>query len=611
MALARAAHEKRSVSPAPEPASLERFLLRRYQAIVLFFAAAVFLTGVISPPYLMDDVDAVQAQIARNMLTTGDYVTANLDGVAYMEKAPLKYWLIALLFRIFGVHDWAARLVIGLAAIALVWVTARFAAWAMGDLTGLYAGLTLATSIGLFLFTRVLIPDALVTLFIAISMWGLLRALDPEEVHWRWWARGIWASMAFGILTKGLIAVVFPCATAFVFLLVSRRLFVRATWRRLLPAQGMLLFLVIAAPWHLLAMFANPPYLDFTLHSEKGAYHGFFWFYFFNEQILRFLGLRYPRDYNTVPRPLFWLFHLVWFFPWSVYLLRVRKLSFLPVDRASQTRLLAACWIGFVLIFFTFSTTQEYYSLPCYPAFAILIGAAMAHPATRLGPGMRAIGFISGAAALVIAVILWKVQGLPAPGDIAEALSHHPDVYTLSMGHMLDLTLDAFAYLRAPLAMALAAMLVGVVGAFLLKGQRALLTIALMMVLFFQAARMALAVFDPYMGTKGLADAYKQAPEGKLIVDDQYYAFSSVFFYANTSALLLNGRVNNLEYGSYAPGAPRVFITDAVLPAYWQSRDRFYLVADGGQIPRFKKLLGDSALRQVAESGNKYLFVNH
>ena len=98
-----------------------------YQLIVVFFAAVIFLGCIISPPSLMDDVDAVQAQIARNMLESGDWVTARLDGVAYLEKSPLKYWMIAVSFEIFGVHDWAARIPIALSTILLCWVTARFA----------------------------------------------------------------------------------------------------------------------------------------------------------------------------------------------------------------------------------------------------------------------------------------------------------------------------------------------------------------------------------------------------------------------------------------------------------------------------------------------------
>src|SRR5687768_5898511 len=107
----------------------------------------------ISPPALMDDVDAVQAQLERNMLESGDWVTARLNGIAYLEKSPLVYWMMAVSFAIFGVHDWAARLPIALSAIALAWLTNRMGRWAFGVAAGFYAGLTVATCIGLFLFT--------------------------------------------------------------------------------------------------------------------------------------------------------------------------------------------------------------------------------------------------------------------------------------------------------------------------------------------------------------------------------------------------------------------------------------------------------------------------
>src|ERR1700730_8399269 len=97
----------------------------RYELIVILFAALVFLGCSLSPPSLMDDVDAVQAQIARNMLDSGDWVTARLDGVAYLEKSPLKYWMMAVSYMIFGVHDWAARIPMALSAIVLCWLTAR------------------------------------------------------------------------------------------------------------------------------------------------------------------------------------------------------------------------------------------------------------------------------------------------------------------------------------------------------------------------------------------------------------------------------------------------------------------------------------------------------
>ena len=241
---------------------------------------------------------------------------------------------------------------------------------------------------------------------------------------------------------------------------------------------------------------------------------------------------------------------------------------------------------------------------------ALLLGSAIASEDGWLRYGTKAIAVVATLAAVTIGAILWMVRGLPAPGDISVALNQNPDVYTLSLGHMTDLTLRAFAYLRLPLVVAGVAFALGAVGAWRSRRAVPLAALVAMMVLFFHAARLALVVFDPYMASRPLAEALMSSPPGKLIVDDQYYTFSSVFFYTNRRALLLNGRVNNLEYGSYAPDAPKnVFIRDADMPALWASSDRFYLVAEGPQLPRLNALLGH--LVQVKESGGKSLFTNH
>jgi 4-amino-4-deoxy-L-arabinose transferase-like glycosyltransferase len=582
---------------------------------VALVAALVFVGCIVSPPSLMDDVDAVQAQIARNMLQSGDWVTARLDGVAYLEKSPLKYWMVATSFLIFGVHDWAARIPIALAAVGLCLLTARFGAWAFGRRAGMWAGLALATSVGLFLFTRILIPDAILTLTITLALWALMRAAEEEEPHPRRWAALMWASMATGLLLKGLIAAVFPVGAGLLYLYFTRLLWRRKTWARLSPVAGIALFLAIAAPWHVLATLRNPPYLDFTMHSESGSYHGFFWFYFMNEHVLRFLNMRYPRDYNTVPRLYFWLFHLLWLFPWSFYLPAAFRGTYRKPDRASRTRLMALCWSGMVLGFFTFSTTQEYYSMPCYPALALLVGWAIASGDGWLKYGTKAIASVATLAAAAIASILWLIRGMAAPGDISTALTQHPDVYTLSLGHMADLTLAAFAYLRGPLILAGGAFAIGAIGAWRWnksRGPAPVWALVAMMVLFFHAARAAMVTWDPYMSSRPLAEALLKAPPGELIVDDQYYSFSSVFFYTNRRALLLNGRVNNLEYGSYAPDAPKgVFIDDRECQRRWREARRYYLVAAGPATPRLKGLLGENALHVVAASGGKFLFTNN
>jgi 4-amino-4-deoxy-L-arabinose transferase-like glycosyltransferase len=583
----------------------------RVYLTVLLVAGIIYLGCIVSPPSLMDDVDAIQAQIARNMLRSGDWITARLDHVAYLEKSPLVYWVIAISYKVFGVHDWAARIPIALSVMGLAWLTAAFGIWAFGRRAGLYAGLSMATCVGLFLFTRILIPDVMLTFTIALAMWAFLRALDEEEAHPRWWAFLLAASLGTGLLLKSLVALAFPIAAAVIYLFLTKQFFVRRTWQRLRPLHGLLVVLVIAAPWHILATLRNPPYLSFALHGGPGQYHGFLWFYFINEQVLRFLNLRYPRDYNTVPRLWFWLLHFAWLFPWSVYLPALVKLSYKPLDRAGRTRLLALCWTGFILVFFTFSTTQEYYSMPCYPALALLLGAAMAMGGTWIRRGTRVLSLIAILAALTTSGIFVAVRHLPTPGDISQALSHHPGAYTLSLGHMLDLTFASFAYLRLPLLVASLGFLAGALGTFRWLGQRAFLAAAVMMIVFFHAARLALVVFDPFLSSRPLAEAILRAPKGALINNRNYYEFSSITFYTDRDALILNGRYFNLEYGSYAPGAPSVFIDDTEFHERWLEPQRYYLLAYAKTLGDFQKLVGQDHLTMVASSGGKMVLTNH
>ena len=247
--------------------------------------------------------------------------------------------------------------------------------------------------------------------------------------------------------------------------------------------------------------------------------------------------------------------------------------------------------------------------MPMYPALALLLGCAMNRKGKLVTAGNRTLAFVSTAAAAAIGAILFAVRNVPSIGDISSALEQHPESYTLSLGHMGDLTLQSFAYLRAPLILAGVAFLIGAAGAWL-RGRRAFLALAAMMVLFLHASRMALVTFDPYLSSRPLAEALLHAPQGDLIVDGAYYPFSSVMFYSNRNALLLNGRKNNLEYGSYAPGAPAVFISDAEFMRLWSGTIRYYLVADRSGRARLSALVGSARLHQIAESGGKFLFTN-
>jgi hypothetical protein len=132
-----------------------------------------------------------------------------------------------------------------------------------------------------------------------------------------------------------------------------------------------------------------------------------------------------------------------------------------------------------------------------------------------------------------------------------------------------------------------------------------------MMVVFFHAARLAMIDFDPYLSSRPLVNKLEQSPPGNLIVDHHYYWFSSVFFYTDRIALLLNGRFNNLVYGSYAPNAPNVFLDDSQFQEIWQKPERYYIFARKEAVGHLESLVGSNRLNMLEESGGKVLLTNH
>ncbi len=335
-----------------------------------------------------------------------------------------------------------------------------------------------------------------------------------------------------------------------------------------------------------------------------------------NEQVLRFLNLRYPRDYNTVPRVYFWLFHLLWLFPWSVYFPAVARLTFRPRGsrgpRAPAGALLGGLCAGLLHLFHH----------PGILLDAVLSGAGVA---AGLGHGGgRRVGRAGDAGALGIGAarrargagaVLCGAQHARAGRYLARRCRSIRALTRCRWATWKTSRLQSLAYLRLPLALAGAGVSDRRAGHALRFGRRArrgaFLAAALMMVIFFHAARLAMVAFDPYLSSRPLAEALLRAPQGELVVDHHYYTFSSVFFYTNRSALLLNGRLQNLVYGSYAPGAPDVFLDDARLEGPVACKpSRCYLVTNEAQRPRLERLVGPAALHVVAASGGKLLLSN-
>jgi 4-amino-4-deoxy-L-arabinose transferase-like glycosyltransferase len=714
------ARSTRSSHPSPTAPARSPWP-RAHVLILLGLWLIIFVSATFTPP-LLDDADATHAEAAQAMLSTGDWVTLHVDGIRYLEKPPLPYWITAVSLKLFApahrpyarspwdedaaafaVHFPLALTILGLVLLGYAW--ARRAFPSADQHAALYTGLFLLTSAGAFLFTRVFIPDAILSLLLAFTLYALLRSLEPATnpgapglASETWvrrtsaqdsaqnlgapssrpplgakvgspnlWPHWMWLSLALAVLTKGLVAIVFILATALLFLFWTHQLHL---WRRLRPFTGVLLFLAVAAPWHILA----------GLRNTGGANgHGFFWFYFINEHVLRFLGRRIPRDYNKLPGYLYWSLHLVWLFPWSLFapaalIVAWRKrntilsrtqpdvnsvilsegahgsivsaavegprgtrsspnhLSLSNLNATSeasptfrhQTILLLLFFSTLVLLFFSISTNQEYYTFPVYLPLLMLLAASLTSiERNPLDPTLRrALTFtfatytvLGLAIAAALAYGLWSARHLPFVPDIGELLAHrNVGDYTLSMSHFFDLTGHSFAALRLPASLALIAFLTGPAIAWRCYSRRrflpAILTIAATSTVFLVAAHIAFVRFNPMLSSVNFARTIQAlertgqiSPNNEvLIFGDQAFG-SSIPFYLDRRVDLVDGRTTSMLFGSTFPDAPPIFLTSADLLAQWGHGPRKLLFVPLEQRDEVDQLLGSRQIILQQTSG--------
>ncbi|MGO9403083.1 MAG: ArnT family glycosyltransferase [Terriglobales bacterium] len=583
--------------------------------------AVIYMAG-LSRPALLDDADTVHAEAAKEMVQRHDWVTLYANGVRYLEKAPLMYWGVATSYTLFGVSEWSTRLPLVLGVLAMILSTYGLGRWALGSdgEGGFDSALVLATALGPFLFTRFLIPDVAVGLWLTLTFWLFLVSLEQTKSGQtkpaRWTCWGLAAVCALNVLTKGLIGLVFPAAAIGLYLLLTGNL------RHLLKlrlASSALVFFAIAAPWHILAALRNPP---------QGNVRGFLWFYFVNEHILRFLNKRVPRDYDTVPLLLFWVLLVLWLIPWTVFL--PQSLQEVPrrwrefrsqMSRRQRAYLMFFLWNVVIVGFFSLSTRQEYYTIPAIPGMALLVGGWLQRERTSpAGSRERRDGRISSAVLLVAGVII-AVVGFallffskpPAPGvDLSDLLRKHPQDYALSFGHFLDLTPQAMGAFRVPLFGFSLAFLLGALANWILRrrGQAGAGNVALvaMMIVVLACVRIAFGIFSPILSSKDLAMAIREQyrPGDQIVVIGLYENASSLNFYAGIPLHSLRPPAGNMWYGTQFPGAPRVFETEASFVEMWQGPHRVFLWAEEDDPPALRGL----PRYEVARRGGKIIFSN-
>lgn len=389
-------------SPTPPTASWGRDLLLLTLLCAVLFGAGLGRYSLSNPD------EGRYAEIPREMLASNDYVTPRLNGVKYFEKPPLVYWLVAASLHLFGTGETAARTVPALFATLGVLLLYAAVRRAHGRESAWWAALVLATSLLYFVHSRILLLDMVVSVLMStVLLCFILGIRESPGTNRRMLFYGLYASAALATLAKGLIGFLLPGAVMFLWLLLFNQ------WRRLLPfhlTSGLLLFALIAVPWHALVAQRNPEWASF---------------YFIHEHWLRFTTTTHGR---FEPWWYFLPYIVLGLFPWTGFLWHGLRQATTGGWRERQKRAddwFPPLWAVFILLFFSASQSKLVpYVLPIFPPLAWIIGRYLAGLQTKPGSTTdwrRPLHFSLGMSAMLgmaLIVVLLK-PGIIRPGYLA------------------------------------------------------------------------------------------------------------------------------------------------------------------------------------------------
>ncbi len=584
----------------------------RWILVFLFLLSCGLYLGTAGTPALDDDdVDAAHAMVSQEMLQRHDFVVPYMDGIRYLIRPPMHYWLVAAGYKLIGENEFATRLPLALAMIGMVLLTFEFGSRFFGQRAGLYAALAVATSAGMFIFTRIMIPEAIYALAFEGIFYLFLRSwsgcLDSRIGYW-----GAAALCGVAVMTRALIGVLFPAVAIIAYITMTGGWH---RWRELRLFSSAAIFLAVAAPWHILAELRAP---------------GFFWAYFINEHINRALGTRLPHDYGAVPLGIWWSSHLIWLFPWSFFFpLALRNAPLFPSSwreaktPKQQARLLLFVWAATILGFFTLESgsRMEYYSFGAWPAIALLLGYGIAQAEESdqfwLKPIQRLLAGLSVIFAAVAGYFLVGSLKIQAATDVSSHLSlRSPEKYVTSMAHVLDLTPQSVADLRIPLIVSSLSILIAFVLAWIWR-ERGIswypnFAMAAGMVGFFIAANIAYGVLSPTLSSRMLARELNKI----LQSGDQVALFGDIrvapgiAFYCHRNVLLYDAAESNLQYGSKYPDAPKRFFDDKDFSRLWAGPSRVFLVVPDEHLEEVRDRLPTNSIWEFGDTGGKAVYVN-
>jgi len=659
-------------SPSSEldiPHSAIRIPHLRWLVPLASVAIAVLYLWGLGAVGFVDPDEGMYAEIAREMLVTGDWIVPRFNAVPYVEKPPLMYWLTAGTYAVVGTSEFSARLwkvVPTLGTIVMTYVLGRRL---FSGAVGTLSALILATTLGPFLFSRITQTDPLLVFAITLSAFGIIAAGQriherPRATQWRA-SLCFWIGIAIGVMSKGLPGLLFPLALLALWTLVRRDLgAMRAMW----SGVGIAVALILALPWHVMAAARVP---------------GFVQFYLLDNQVLRFLGERgYVEDGKSLGTLAFLGITIYALFPWGPYLgaalmahgswlipklegWQASKLERWKAGKrerwqASKLASLLACgpphasrftfhdsrlqfllgWIALVIGAFSVSSFKlEYYALPVFPAVALFVAAFLAsvdhaaksgtslkqnHPGDslvrhqmplRVLRGWTWVALVGGL--LYTAAVAWAWwAGYFTPQNIVRALSIWATNYRVVLEQGLPLPPVSPGYYSALLLGGGLMWTAGFAAAlgWLRRGQvlAATLVVALVGVGLSAMAASVLRQVESHHSLKPLAERLNGIlrPEDVLVHERGLEKGGGLLFYTGRHVLVLNGTRGDLEFGSRLPGYERTFIDTDVFRNLWASGSRVFLVTNLPEVRSAISAVSGPTPILVTSTGARWLYSN-
>ncbi len=559
-----------------EPPTLPPPPTRHALFAILIALAALLHVGTIGSGDLYSQTEGQYAGAAREMVETHQWLLPTNDGIPRLQKPPLLYWLIIVSFKLFGINTAAARLPVALAVVASVALIFLIGEKLTDYWRGFIAGLIYLSFCGTFLLARIVMPEPLVSAFIAGAIFCAVCGYQRRR-HRRAWFAGFWIFSAFACLTKGLLGVVYPAAILVLLSLFYRE--ARLRFRALLRWEYVTIFLLIVAPWHLWAQWHFPGYFRYLVSSEWWGH-------------LRGLSDE-THDYKGMPAYQFLLMHLAWWFPWSIALLPGVIFAWRRVLRPHDINFadaLLLCWTAVVFVPLLFlGQRQDYYSMTMWSAVALWVAVAW----DRMPQKLRAAGAIAVAlAGIICAAAAFFLNGA------ARALNGNwgtMDARWTAWRALHEMPMSAWLVLRPVLATTGISLVVLLLVAlyFILKRREKLAAIALAAAMVPGGLSMmeGVARTAPYFSLAEVARFLNPRFDsgGDAIFEGPFDDSSSLVFYLNRKFLLVN---QNLQKAAPIGRPPTdIFVNEEAVLEKWAGPDAVYLIVEQSRADYWKQLL--------------------